>query len=61
MYTIKLCQKKVVEKFNFNEFVIEKVKFSTQTPTKNFCINVSKVGGCLTSWLIFRPFLTLDL
>ena len=45
----------------FSELNIEKVKFFTQSPTKIFCISLFNVGGCLASWLTFRPFITLDL
>ena len=32
--------KTVVEKFSFNEFNIEKVKFFIQSPTKIYCISI---------------------
>ena len=49
--------KAVLEKFNFNEIKIEKVKFFTQNPTKIPCISIFNSGGCLASCLTFRPFL----
>ena len=55
-----VVRKNVVEKFNFNELKIEKVKLFTQSPTKIFCINVFNVGGCLASCVTFtvRPLVT---
>ena len=49
-----------MEKFSFSELEIEKVKLFTQSSTKIFGISVFNVGGCLASYLTFRPFLTLD-
>ena len=57
----QVVPKKVVEKFNFSELKIKKVKFFTQSPTKKFYISIFNVGGCLASCLTFRPFSTLDL
>ena len=54
------CAKTVAEKFSFSELKTEKIKFFTQRPTKFFCISVFNVRGCLTSYLTFSPFLTLD-
>ena len=59
-YTIKLCQKKVEEKFSFSELKIEKVKFFTQSPSKIFWISIFNLEGCLASCLNFRPILMLD-
>ena len=44
----------------FNELKIEKVKLFTQSPTKNFCISIFNIGGCLAYCLSFRKILTLD-
>ena len=52
--------KTIVEKFNFSELKIEKVKLFTQSPRKKFCISVFHIGGCLASCLTFRLFSTLD-
>ena len=52
--------KVVVEKFNFSELKIEKVKFFTQSLTRIFCTSDFKVRSCLASSLTFRSFLTLD-
>ena len=54
IYTIKLCQKTVVEKFSFSELKIEEVKIFTLGLTK------FNVGGCLASCSTFRPFLTFE-
>ena len=54
------CAKKVVEKFRFNKLKMEKVILFTQSPSKIFCMNVFNVGGCLASYLFFRPFLFID-
>ena len=56
----QVVSKTVAKKFSFSELKIGKVKFFTQSPTKNFCFSVFNVGGCLASCLTFRPFLTLD-
>ena len=36
LYTIKLCQKEVVENFSFNELKIEKVKYFFSESNQNF-------------------------
>ena len=51
--------KTVVEKFNYSELKIEKLKFLTQIWAKLFCSSVFNVEGCLARRLTFRPFLTL--
>ena len=56
--SIKLCQNSI--KFIYSELKIEKLKFFTQSSTKIVCSSVFNVGGCLVSWLTFRPFLMLD-
>ena len=52
-----VVRKTVFQKFSFSELKIEKVKFFTKSPSKIFCIRIFKVGGCLASCLIFKPFL----
>ena len=58
LYTIKLRQKAIVEKFSFSELKIEKRKFFTQR-NQIFYISVFNIGGFWASCLTFRPFLTL--
>ena len=57
--SIKLCQNTI--KFSYSELKTEKLKVFTQSSTKIVCSSVFNVGGCLASWLTFRPFLTLEL
>ena len=41
--------KTVVEKFTFNQLIIEKVNFFTQSSRKIFCSSIFNVGSCLAS------------
>ena len=40
---------------------LKKFKLFTKSSTKNLCMSVFNVGGCVASYLTFIPFLTLDL
>ena len=60
MYTIKLCQKQLWRNLASVNLKLKKFKLFTQSSTKNLCMSVFNVGGCVASYLTFIPFLTLD-